>query len=108
MAPRDCGVMALNVIASQRVARMRPMTGSAKQSSFLPFQRKLDCFVASLLAMTLKKRRPYLPAPTGEHERRPACARKARPVHFLLEKAHENTADYRPPDRFAGMGAGEA
>jgi hypothetical protein len=28
----------------QRIARMRPMTGSAKQ--------KLDCFVALLLAMT--------------------------------------------------------
>jgi hypothetical protein len=41
------------VIASQRVgAKRRPMTGSSKQSSFLPVSTKLDCFVASLLAMT--------------------------------------------------------
>jgi hypothetical protein len=40
------------VIASQRVgAKRRPMTGSAKQS-IAPQARKLDCFVASLLAMT--------------------------------------------------------
>ena len=39
------------VIASQRVgAKRRPMTGSAKQSSFA--ETKLDCFVAALLAMT--------------------------------------------------------
>jgi hypothetical protein len=29
------------------------MTGSAKQSSFLAAETKLDCFVASLLAMTV-------------------------------------------------------
>src|SRR3981081_4084013 len=53
------------VIARQRVARMRPMTGSAKQSiaraviaseakqSILPRQKKsVDCFGAALLAMT--------------------------------------------------------
>jgi hypothetical protein len=41
----------LTVIASQRVgAKRRPMTGSAKQS--IARQRKLDCFVALLLAMT--------------------------------------------------------
>jgi hypothetical protein len=40
------------VIASQRVRPelAGPMTGSAKQSSFCA---RLDCFVASLLAMTL-------------------------------------------------------
>jgi hypothetical protein len=39
------------VIASQRVgAKRRPMTGSAKQSSLSA--RRLDCFVATLLAMT--------------------------------------------------------
>src|SRR5215207_10089903 len=41
------------VIASHPVgAKRRRMTGSAKQSSFFPATRKLDCFVASLLAMT--------------------------------------------------------
>jgi hypothetical protein len=41
------------VIASQRVgAKRRPMTGSAKQSRMAAKQR-LDCFVASLLAMTV-------------------------------------------------------
>jgi mono/diheme cytochrome c family protein len=41
------------VIASQRVgAKRRPMTGSAKQSRRGPRRRKLDCFVALLLAMT--------------------------------------------------------
>ena len=41
-----------SVIASQRVgAKRRPTTGSAKQSSFIA--AKLDCFVASLLAMTV-------------------------------------------------------
>jgi hypothetical protein len=53
------------VIASQRVANARPMTGSAKQSSAphrhcgrseaimeQQHERKLDCFVASPLAMT--------------------------------------------------------
>jgi len=40
------------VIASQRVgAKRRPMINSAKQSSF-DKKNKLDCFVASLLAMT--------------------------------------------------------
>jgi len=40
----------LVVIASHRIgAKRRPMTGSAKQSIF---KEKLDCFVASLLAMT--------------------------------------------------------
>jgi hypothetical protein len=40
------------VIASQRVgAKRRPMTGSAKQS-IGPRQERMDCFVASLLAMT--------------------------------------------------------
>ena len=49
-----------NVIASQRVgAKRRPMTGSAKQSSYLS-RAKLDCFVASLLAMTMGGRR-YAP-----------------------------------------------
>jgi hypothetical protein len=39
------------VITSQRVgAPRRPMTGSAKQS--MSPRKKLDCFVASLLAMT--------------------------------------------------------
>jgi hypothetical protein len=39
------------VIASQRVgAKRRPMTGSAKQSRGR--KERLDCFVASLLAMT--------------------------------------------------------
>jgi hypothetical protein len=48
----------LFVIASQRVgAKRRPMTGSAKQSSFNA--AKLDCFVAALLAMT---RLPYAAA----------------------------------------------
>jgi hypothetical protein len=43
------------VLASQRVgAKRHPMTGSAKQSSLS--KAKLDCFVASLLAMT---RIPY-------------------------------------------------
>jgi hypothetical protein len=43
----------ISVIASQRVGATRcPMTGSAKQSSFPSSQRKLDCFVAPLLAMT--------------------------------------------------------
>jgi hypothetical protein len=42
-----------SVIASQRVgAKRRPMTGSAKQSILLSFRGKMDCFVASLLAMT--------------------------------------------------------
>jgi hypothetical protein len=42
----------VKVIASQRVgAKRRPMTGSAKQSSD-DTQRRLDCFIASLLAMT--------------------------------------------------------
>jgi len=42
------------VIASQRVgAERRPMTGSAKQS--MVARAKLDCFVASLLAMTASK-----------------------------------------------------
>jgi hypothetical protein len=41
-----------DVIASQRVgAKRHPMTGSAKQS-ILQHEEKLDCFVASLLAMT--------------------------------------------------------
>jgi len=41
------------VIASQRVgAKRRPMTGSAKQSG--TEYDALDCFVASLLAMTTK------------------------------------------------------
>src|SRR6266404_250557 len=41
------------VIASQRVgAKRRPMTGSAKPSIWP--RRKMDCFVASLLAMTGK------------------------------------------------------
>jgi hypothetical protein len=40
------------VIASQRVGALRrPMTGSAKQS-ISPRRKRLDCFVASLLAMT--------------------------------------------------------
>jgi hypothetical protein len=40
------------VIASQRVgAKRRPMTGSAKQS-IATKERRLDCFVVSLLAMT--------------------------------------------------------
>jgi adenylyl- and sulfurtransferase ThiI len=40
------------VIASQRVgAKRRPMTGSAKQS-IIQHDDGLDCFVASLLAMT--------------------------------------------------------
>jgi hypothetical protein len=30
------------------------MTGSGKQSSFLHRNKKLDCFVASLLAMTVE------------------------------------------------------
>ena len=30
------------------------MTGSAKQSSFFATEPKLDCFVASLLAMTVE------------------------------------------------------
>jgi hypothetical protein len=39
------------VIASQRIgAKRRPMTGAAKQSS--ASARRLDCFVAALLAMT--------------------------------------------------------
>jgi Protease inhibitor Inh len=42
------------VIASQRVgAKRRPMTGSAKQSSGPVRVRRLDCFVATLLAMTV-------------------------------------------------------
>jgi hypothetical protein len=41
-----------SVIASQRVgAKRRPMTGSAKQSN-ATLRKKLDCFVALLLAMT--------------------------------------------------------
>jgi hypothetical protein len=40
------------VIASQRVgAQRRPMTGSAKQS-ISPRKERMDCFVASLFAMT--------------------------------------------------------
>jgi hypothetical protein len=43
----------LVVIASQRVrAKRGPMTGSAKQSSAT--LNTLDCFVASLLAMTFR------------------------------------------------------
>jgi hypothetical protein len=43
-----------SVIASQRVgAKRRPMTGSAKQS-ILPRKERMDCFVAALLAMTVK------------------------------------------------------
>jgi hypothetical protein len=42
------------VIASQRVgAARRPMTGSTKQSSGQARARRLDCFVAALLAMTI-------------------------------------------------------
>jgi hypothetical protein len=42
------------VIASQRVgAKRRPMTGSAKQSSFTE-EEEMDCFAA--LAMTVKQR----------------------------------------------------
>jgi len=41
----------INVIASQRVgAKRRPMTGSAKQSSFFLCVAKMDCFVASAFA----------------------------------------------------------
>jgi hypothetical protein len=41
-----------SVIASQRVGeKRRPMTGSAKQSRTA--ETGLDCFVASLLAMTV-------------------------------------------------------
>jgi hypothetical protein len=40
IAPRECGLLPINVIASE-----------AKQSIELQ-ERKLDCFVASLLAMT--------------------------------------------------------
>jgi hypothetical protein len=41
------------VIASQRVgATRRPMTGSTKQS--ITQRKRMDCFVASLLAMTRK------------------------------------------------------
>src|SRR3954470_11059576 len=40
------------VITSQRVPRMRPMTGFAKQS-ILTREERLDCFVAALLAMTM-------------------------------------------------------
>jgi hypothetical protein len=48
-----CGRSAEIVIASQRVgAKRRPMTGSAKQSRSPAQQASLDCFVASLLAMT--------------------------------------------------------
>jgi hypothetical protein len=44
----------LSVIAGHRVgAKRRPMTGSAKQS--MPIQKeRMDCFVAALLAMTLR------------------------------------------------------
>jgi hypothetical protein len=46
-------IVSKTVIASQRVgAKRRPMTGSAKQSSFARI--KLDCFVAALLAMTIE------------------------------------------------------
>jgi hypothetical protein len=39
------------VVASQRVgAKRRPMINSAKQSR--SYEQELDCFVASLLAMT--------------------------------------------------------
>ena len=57
------------VIASQRVARMRApdernsaraeMTGSAKQS-ISPHKEPMDCFVASLLAMTMRRRHANL------------------------------------------------
>jgi hypothetical protein len=53
----DSGIQISNsqddiVIASQRVgAKRRPMTGSAKQS-ISPRKGRMDCFVASLLAMT--------------------------------------------------------
>ena len=54
------GISLLSVIASQRVgAKRRPMTGSAKQSSFFP-TRKLDCFVALLLAMTVREQQHFL------------------------------------------------
>jgi hypothetical protein len=44
---------ASSVIASQRVgAKRRPMTGSAKQSMYPRVPARMDCFVASLLAMT--------------------------------------------------------
>src|SRR5260370_5796303 len=60
----------LNVIASQRVgAKRRPMTGSAKQS--MEPQESLDCFVASLLAMT---------PDTASRSRRTFRARFARNV----------------------------
>ncbi len=47
---RACGVSA--VIASQRVARMRPMTGSAKQS-ILQRKERVESSSQVLLAMTL-------------------------------------------------------
>src|ERR1700756_3388674 len=48
---------AIAVIASQRVrAKRGPMTGSAKQSRAT--RAALDCFVASLLAMTELRPRP--------------------------------------------------
>src|SRR3979409_2059889 len=63
-----------SVIASQRVgAKRRPMTGSAKQSTTSPPQsRKMDCFVALLLATTAET---HLRDPAARL--RPDCARNS-------------------------------
>src|SRR5437016_14507672 len=48
------------VIASQRVgAKCRPMTGSAKQSTYP--RSRMDCFVAALRAMTAEKSAQFPP-----------------------------------------------
>jgi hypothetical protein len=50
---RETADLHLAVIASHRVgAKRRPMTGSTKQS-IKPHKERMDCFVASLLAMTV-------------------------------------------------------
>src|SRR6185437_14709045 len=67
-----------SVIASQRVrAKRGPMTGSAKQS--ISLRKSLDCFVASLLAMTtlmtaIRTTTTTPPAPSGRDR---AFARRA-------------------------------
>jgi hypothetical protein len=66
---------ASSVIASQRVgAKRRPMTGSAKQSMYPRVPARMDCFVASLLAMTEKIFEFGIPDRSGLRTVRNDCA----------------------------------
>ena len=57
-----------SVIASQRFgAKRRPMTGSAKQSMYPRVPARMDCFVASLLAMTEEAAGSVIAHPTTRH-----------------------------------------